>query len=253
MIKLHRFFALMPLLLASMVYAGNVSADTKRITVVAPEWKGATEKDGSGFYFDLVRKAFAPANYKIIPQIMSYTEAEAAVGSCSADMMLVVFRGEQSQRIYPRWHMDNEKVTAVYKKGSVSEWKGLSSLSGKKTVWIVGYGYHRVIIPRHPMKWMTVQTQQEGLDAVNRGVVDFYIDESHEVDSLMKSIKPAERERYETHLVSTVKLFPAFCKNERGRRLAALWDKRIAAMVDGGTMEGFFKEGGYADYPYAKH
>lgn len=227
----------------------NVSE--KLIRIVSPEWKGATDENGEGFYFDFMRLVFEPAGYKIKTNILPYKRAIRSVLTKEADVWLAAYRTEAPAAYFPAWHMGMDRVTVVTQVDlDRPAAHGIEQLGRKNIGWVRGYGYENVILPNQPTNYIEVNNIESGFKMLRKGRLYAYLDAFFDVEAHLSTLPRAERAGYHLEIVAEQKTFPAFQNTSRGRMLAKIWDERIEAMVKDGSLRAFFQQEQYDRYPY---
>lgn len=127
----------------SLLLSLSVSAELKNDTIffVTEAWEEATNSDGTGIYWEMLRKIYNPKGIKIAFTIVPYERSIKMVQNKKADVAIGSYENEVENVIYPKWHFDADIVTAFFKSKNIPVWNGEKSMSGKKVVWVRGYAY----------------------------------------------------------------------------------------------------------------
>jgi polar amino acid transport system substrate-binding protein len=208
------------------------------LSVVTEEWEDCTNKDETGLYFDIIREVFSPA-YAIKIGIMPYTQSIKKVQDKNADMFLGSYLDEVTKVIYPKWHFAADDITVVYLKDSIKKWDGEKSLAGKKVAWIRGYTFNDYIKVK-----MTVSIQDKRDFAINmltKKRIDFFIDNLSDITSTIEGMK-LDTGRFKTDLLMHLDLYIGFIDSDRGKSLAAFWDREFGKKVKNGKIKELFKK-----------
>ncbi len=233
------------LFLAAMVmgapfFLTQADAQSKitEIRIVTPAWEDFTNKDGTGVYFDLLRAVYEPEGIRVRYEFFPWSRAEAMIRKNRADAMLAAFYNpkNEDQTRYPRYPLDSEIVNVAYKKGTVSQWKGEKSLSGKAVSWPRGYDYHNYM--KVKVKAVEVDSNEQGWQMMDRGRVDFHMASLEELEKQLKA--QSAPDDYVIQEVLTKQLYVWFGKNERTEKLAAIYDRRIQALKDTDSLKPIF-------------
>ncbi|PKF49479.1 hypothetical protein [Enterovibrio nigricans] len=136
MYRFSTFWVCLKLLIVSitLLFSGQLAAQASQqgeITIISEYWADATEKNGSGLYFDIMKRVFEPLGYTIKTQTTTYSRSVKLVQSKRMDVFLGSYLDEQEDVLYPRWHFDAEQVAAIYKPSVIANWQGEASLKGK--------------------------------------------------------------------------------------------------------------------------
>ncbi|WP_207681881.1 substrate-binding periplasmic protein [Desulfonema magnum] len=224
--------------------------DIKIIHVVTPSWEGFTNKDGTGLFFDIVRKVYEPVGIKMKHEIVPWEHAETMVGSGKADAMLsVAVQNIGKEMLAPKYPMVIEYTVAVFKKSKIGEWRGLETLGGRQAIWIHGYDFHKnPNIRGIKLKWSEVDTHGQAWDMLKKDKtevlmdalagIEYYIRKNN-IDFTPFGIEPLWGE----------KMYMAFSKSERSEKLIEIYDKRIMKLVNSGELKKIFEKWDLYPFP----
>ena len=232
------FLILSPLLLAE---------NSKEIIIATESWKGATNRDGSGLYWDIVQKVYEPLGYTIVKKHKSYNEATEMVRTNNADMFLAAYKNEKSFALYPKHHFDQDIVVAVFRVDAVEEWEGQKSLEGLKVGWIRGYDYDKYL--NVDVKVEEMSNRNNGLKQLKNERLDAFLDARDDIKPYLKKAK-LNPENFDKKIILQLKLFPAFSETKKGRTLMAIWDKRMKELIKTDEFKNIYFESEYTLFPY---
>lgn len=231
------------------VWAGASFAadDISSIRIVTPAWSTLTNEDGTGLYFDLMRKVFEPAGVEITYDIVPWKRAKDMVRSGEADALLAAYLTEDDPAfIYPEHPMDLDYTVAVFKKGDIA-WDGRKSLEGKAVVWKRGYNYQNYIDVK--VEWSEIDSTAQGFLMVEKNRVDAYLDIKPTIDGYIKE-HPDETSQFQVETAFTINTYPRFGNNSSSRKLIEIYDKRMADLKASGELAEVFKKWGMALPPW---
>lgn len=212
--------------------------------IVTPSWKNFTEKDGSGFYFDLMRLVFEPEGIQISHQITPWARCELLVSSKKADALLGSYKEKMQLYNYPNYAIWIDISSVAFKRGKF-EWHGTTSLKDKKVAWIRGYRYDSYLDIRLQIYELSDNSQAWQMLELDR--IDFYLDSLTDMKLFIKE-NAIDHDKYEIQNVITKQLYVRFAKTEKGKRLADIYDKRILRLYENGQLERLYLKWGYKDY-----
>lgn len=222
-----------------------VSADSKTIISVSEEYEDATNTDGSGFYWEMIRAVYGPEGYTIQTDTMPYARAVRMVKTNKADLWCASYEEEEPVN-YPKAAMDSDNVTAIFKKGKIDAASGTKGLDGKKVAWIIGYGYDEYISDAK-MKGQEVKSRQIGFNLLDKDRIDAFMDAATEITDHIEKTK-FDASGYELAPMLELKMYMAFRPDERGKMLAEMWDTRVKAMHESGELKKLYEKFQYTDY-----
>lgn len=217
-----------------------------QINLVSEQWAGHTNADGSGLARDVMGAVFEPAGIKLNFRIVPYSRSIGLVQRGEADAWLGSYHNEvKAQVVYPQWHYDADQISAL---GLASQpVPTLQSLGRYRLAWMHGYDYQRYLPGLD--KFQEVQRRSGILAMLERDRADFYIDAVTEVDAVLRGAQVPERFRI-TRL-TRLPLYPGFADTARGRALAAVYDRRMAELVETGSLRPLFQRW-QQPYPFEK-
>lgn len=203
------------------------------IRIATPAWAKLTAKDGSGLYFDLLRKIYGPAGVKLEYQIAPWKRAKAMIRRGEADAMLAAYRTPPEDGwIYPNKPMDVDQIMAVVRREAMTDWRGTETLGGRRVVWLRGYNFQNYI--KADMKWREVDNAKQGWTMVARGRADAYLDILPEVTHYLKN-NPDQTGLFRIEEALAINTYLRFADRPKSRKLIETYDRRMAELL--GTKE----------------
>jgi len=131
------------LFLLIFLFVGIVQAE--QVIIVTDEWKSYTDKDETGYYFDLVREVFAESGYTIKIKFMPFKRSMNQVGKGEVDMALGSYLGDAPEgTLYSLYPTEADSVDAIMKVDTAKNFKNLDSLKNKNVVAKLGYGLNLI-------------------------------------------------------------------------------------------------------------
>lgn len=224
-----------------------LAENPKEIIVATKSWKGATNRDGTGLYWDIIKEVYEPLGYTIIKKYKSYDEAAEMVRTNNADIYLAAYTNQKGFALYPRHYFDQDVVVAIFRKDAVEKWEGRKSLEGLKVGWVRGYDYD---------KYLNVKVDREELSNRNNGMkqltnerLDAFVDTREHIKPYFQKAK-LDPEDFGKKIILQLKLFPAFAKTVKGQTLIAIWDKRMKELIKTEEFKNLYYESEYTIFPY---
>lgn len=244
-----KFFFKAGLILILSLYSvtsafGGDADKIKAIHIATPEWDGQTNKDGTGLFFEIVRKVYEPAGIMMTYRFVPWKRAQKMVSSGKADAMLCVWEKhakENKQRI-PKYPMFVEYTGAAFKKDNIKKWKGVPSLTGKRAVWLRGYNYHTSSqMKAIKLKWSEVDRYEQAWGMLEKGRVDVYIDALVDMDHYIKT-NTVDMSPYRLEILWGQDAYLAFANTEKSKTLIEIYDKRIIDLFKTGELKNIYKK-----------
>lgn len=234
------------MILGAVIAAGPAyGADTIRIS--SEQWDGATHRDGSGLYWDIIRAVYEPAGVDVRTRIVPYARSiREVMVTDKADAWVASYLDEVDGALYPEWHFDADYVDAVYNPDLVSGIEGEETLAGREVGWMRGYAYDQYLSVG--VNATQVDDRHGGLRMVEGGRLDFFIDAQVEIDTALEETGLGEKLASDT--VLELPLYLGFADTERGRELLAIWDRRMPKLLEDGTIKRLYQEYEWGVWPF---
>ena len=208
---------------------GQTNAQTdppayNEIKLVSDSWHNLTMENGTGLYFDLIRKVYEPMGIKVSIKIVPYARSVDMVKTGAADAWVASFMNEQPFPLYPKWHFDRNKQMVLYSKSSGTTFSGMKSLENKKVVWLRGFNLD---------KYLSVKVNLNEIDDISQAFkildvkrADFFIGAESDIEAKIKEEK-IDMSKYTMEFIMYLNLYLAFANNERGKYFCEAWDKQM--------------------------
>ncbi len=227
--------------LALFMTGSAFGEDIKTINIVTPSWEGDTNKDGTGFLFDIVRRVYKPAGIKKKKKIVPWARAEKMIQQKKADEMLCARK--KKDRLTPKYPMLVEHACTVFKKENIKKWEGLKTLKGKSIIWLRGYDFHTD--PRIKdvkiKKWDEIDDYKEGWGLISKGRADFFIDVLVDMEPYIKNNK-VNMKPYQLEIIWSNNVYMSFAKTEKTKKLIEIYDKQIMKLFKSGELKKLYEK-----------
>ncbi len=219
------------------IFTMNLFAIPKDIFVVSEKWDRYTNKDGSGLYFDIVRLIYEPLGIKVKLGNYPYNRTVKMVKNKKADFWLASFLDEEKDILYPKYHFDIDRITAMFKKDRFKNFKGIKDLESKTVGWIRGYDYQDDIYI--PMKISERNNRKSLLKSLQHDRIDVYLDDERNMKDAL------EKNKFNTSIYKFVEilkfnLYPAFRNDDKGAELLEIWDRRFPMIIKDKSLKNLY-------------
>ncbi|MBN2428141.1 MAG: transporter substrate-binding domain-containing protein [Deltaproteobacteria bacterium] len=249
--KMAVLFLLLLLTVILPVNCGNAwgaeGEKIESINVVTPQWDGQTNADGTGLFFEIVRRVYEPHGIKLTYHFVPWKRAQQMVGSSKADAMLCVWRehAREEGQLIPHFPMFVEYTGVVFKKGSIVPWQGIKSLDGKSAVWLRGYDYHTFdhFAGIHFRKWTEVDDYDRAWLLLSNDRYDVYIDALIDLDHFIAS-KHVDMTLYQLETLWGENAYVAFSPTEKSKVLMDVYDTEIQKLFNTGALKKIYEKWG---------
>jgi len=239
---------------ASSVFASNDDVDN--IFVTTEEWEGYTNKNGTGVYWDIIKKVYEPLGIHVNTKLLPWKRAEAVVLNKQADALLGAYYQQDNELLYPKWHISIEDpLVIIFGTSNIQKGDKLHILSfkDKKIGWIRGYGFEKTLFKDIPIEKKELSRMQSGLLMLKAGRLDALVDYESNIEPLAQKMGLKLGQSYTTkELEKGNKLFLAFSKTNRSKKLIKLFDERMEKLVASGEIEKIYLKWGHSKKKFSK-
>jgi len=231
----------------------GICDELKVITVASEAWEDNTNKDGTGLYWDIIRKVYEMDNIQLKIRIVPYARSVHMVKVNKADAWVASYIDEETFVVYPKWHFDADIVSALFQKDKFPDWKGVQSLTHKTVGWVRGYDYDQYIDIK--MNIDELNSRDSALAMLQKNRIDVLLDALVEIKNELKKKDKLEKigfdiQNYRIEQLLQLNLYLAFTKNDRGKQLMAIWDKNFYVLLKNGQIKKLYEKYKIARYPF---
>lgn len=221
------------------------------IRVESEEWKDATNADGTGLYWDILRALYEPEGYQLSLITSSYMRSAGLVESQQIDIMVGAYANELKGVIYPHMNFDVDRIYALANASrkdlpDTSQWLGEASLSGRHIGYIKGYQLLEYISAK--FQTSVFRDRQVILKSLANNRIDYYLDAFDDLHHAIQS-SPYDEILFNFFPVKTLPLYFTFANTPMGQKLAEIHDKRLPLLVQNGWLKQMFSKWHYV-YPF---
>lgn len=241
MVTPSAIFTFILLACALSVLSLPANGQPKTIDIVNPVWQNFSEEDGSGFYFDLMRRIYEPLGIAVKIEILPWSRAAILLQQKKADAMLGSYKEQPHLYIYPKQPVWLDISAAAFKRDQ-HNWQGNNTLNNKRVGWIRGYDYHKHI--DFKTHYLEFNQNHQGWNMLAMDRLDFYIDSITDLRLYMQQ-QSLSTETYAIEPVLVKPMYLRLAKTEKGQQLADLYDQRIFDLVQNRMLEQLYKKWGY--------
>ncbi|SDF54259.1 amino acid ABC transporter substrate-binding protein, PAAT family [Limimonas halophila] len=234
----------------ALALAVPARAGTPTLDVYAPHWEGYTNPDGSGMGWEVVRAVYEPAGVRVRFHTVPYQRAVVRVKNGEADAWLASYAHEQTGVIYPDWHYDADRVSAVMMRAEAAAWTGVAALRNRRVAWMPAYNMDQYLdVPVDHVS--AVASHVSALRMLKAGRIDYFLGAAYEIENSLESLPDdLSRSTFTVEHAFNLKLYPGFARTEAGRRFAAIWDRRIPALLANGTLARIYDAHDFEVWPF---
>lgn len=230
------------------------SREIQHISILCEEWKNYTNSDGTGAYWEVIKRVYEPLDIKVETQTLPWSRAKQMVKNRHADAYLGDYFSDDhgDDYLYPNWHISIEDpVIVVFKEKFEPQWTryNINALSGKKVSWIRGYGFDSHFLNKVSVIPVTVGDIQQALELLRMDRIDFFLDYRSHIDLLNIKHKRIYKEKIAK---LGEKLFVVFSNTPRSETLLEIFDRRMHALSKSGEIEQIYIKYGLTAEKFSK-
>ena len=226
------FFVLCPICFSAL--AGSPPAE---IVLASEEWANATNKDGTGLYWDIFRAVYEPVGIKTKFIIRSYKGSVSLVKKNQADAMVGIHPGKIQGALSSRYPFVKDYVLVLFKKNNLYQWNGQETLKNKKVGWIKGSSFDEYL--EVPVIKRELAKRENILRRLDKNQIDFFMDTRNDVESVLnKGI--IDVTHYTVETVLELERYLVFADNRKGKELKKIFDDRFPRLVESGELDRLF-------------
>jgi polar amino acid transport system substrate-binding protein len=213
----------------------SLQARADTFTVVADEWEGYTQADGSGYWFDLMRLLYEPLGHTLIFRTVPYPRALEEIRKGKSQITPATYRGDlDDNHTELSVIIEQDNVDAFVLAQNFPDWRGAESLAGRRVVARLEYGYDR-FLPSNII--YSEKPQLEGmLKMLVLGRVDAVLDYSADVQALVNSGAVTASWVVKPGIIQPAE-YAAFALTTEGQRARAIFRSRMGEIIEGDDIQ----------------
>ncbi len=231
-IIINMFLLLCPLYFP--VLAGNNPGE---IIFASEERSNATNRDGTGLYWDIFRAVYGSVGIKTKIIIQSYNGSVSLVKRHVADAAVGNYPDTIRGAVFSMYPFVKDDVLLLFKKDRFSQWDGQQALKNRKVAWMKGCAYDEYLAV--PVIKKEFYTREAILRRLDGDQIDFFMDTRNDVESVLnKGI--IDVTRYTVETVLEIERYLVFANNNKGKKLKKIFDFRFPYLVKSGEIERLY-------------
>ncbi len=220
----------------------------KSISVVAPEWEGYTNTNGSGLYWDVVRAIYEPVGIRVKTRNAPWNRSMKLVSKYHTyNAILGEYLDTEEALIFPRYPIDVEYLTILHK--AEINWEDSADFAGKKVGWLKDYD----LLEEDGRNFELVEFRHidRGMELLAQGKIDYLIDEEDEVLAAMVRKKMASENYVLNEMPEGTDVYMAFAVGRLSKELITIYNERIPLLMIPGQMKKIYSRWDDAEMPAA--
>ena len=230
-------FLILFIVFCPIFHGAMAGGEPEEIVLASEEWANATNKDGTGLYWDIFRAVYEPVGIKTKFIIRSCKGSVSLVKKNQADAAVGIHPDKIQGALSSRYPFVKDYLLVLFKKNRFEPWNGQETLKNKKIGWIKGYSYDDYLdVPVVKREFLKRESILEQLDDDQ---IDFFMDTRNDVESVLnKGI--IDVTRYTVETVLALERYLVFADNKKGKELKRIFDNRFPRLVQSGEIEKLF-------------
>ena len=223
-------------LMTIAVVAGNTPGE---IIFASEEWANATNRDGTGLYWDIFRAVYEPIGVKTKFIIQSYNGSVNLVKAHKADAAVGVHKDVIKGTLVSKYPFDKDIILVLFKKDKLEQWNGQEALKGKKVAWVRGHAFDEYL--EVPVVKKVFSSREHILRRLDRDYIDFFMDAQNDLEAVLNK-GFIDITCYTVEIVMDLNRYIAFADNQKGKKLKKIFDDRFPLLVESGEIERLFSK-----------
>lgn len=219
-----------------MLWAIPAISSAQPLRIVAEAYPGWANEDGSGYYFDLLRKVYDGTDVTLEFKVVPFTRALRMIERGTAEITPVTYRGD-----LPDGHLSlqvttaTDLVAALYLPDTIPTWRGASSLSGLRVGALQGYALGQ-FLPADSR--YTEESSVDGLlRMLARNRIDVLLDFEERLQGAASDYAPFIKQT----AVIKIPGFAAFSMTPQGKKAKNLFEERMPLLLGSKALAEVFE------------
>ncbi|AQS35395.1 amino acid ABC transporter substrate-binding protein, PAAT family [Shewanella psychrophila] len=216
----------------------NGLTEPTRIHIVTENWVGYTNHDGSGYYFDIVRRIFPAEEWQLKIDIVPFSRVRYLLHYNKADMALGFYPDDKTRSIYSDIPIEVDTVDVAITPELAALWQGIDSLAQKKVQALLDYRFDELIPV--PMYYEESVNLLDLLNRVNQGKIDAVLDYK---PAMLTKVGDLNQPKQFVILedVFRLEVYFVFSQTEKGESLKMHFDRELQKLIDSGELDRLFR------------
>ncbi len=212
-----------------------------RLQLVCEEWKGFTNKDGSGLYWDILRAVYKKHNIQLNLKTVPWKRATSLVLQNQRDAVVGEYFLESANYRYPNLHLAIEDpVVALFE--PIIKDDGILHMDNKQVGWIRGYDFIEHLNTH--VNYVEFNDIKQGIKLLKVGRIDLLLDYEQSIKLI------AEKEGFDisefefTPVLPGKKLFLAFANRDRSQQFIEIFEQEMWHLYISGKLAELYEKWG---------
>lgn len=220
----------------------------KLFSVVAPEWEGYTNADGTGLYWEVLKAIYEPVGIKVKTNIIPWNRAMKMVTKYRTYNAIVgEYHDTEEPLQFPEHAIDVEYMVVLSK--NTNSFTDLSSFTNKSVGWIKDYE----VIPQSKRNFNLKEFRDidQGIELLKQDQIDFLVDDWDEVAAATQKHNIPQELYTLTDMPEGKSIYVAFGDHNLSKILIDIYNKRILELLNSGELTAIYNKWEIGEIPPA--
>jgi len=211
-----------------------VNSYAEKVVICSAEFPGFTNKDGSGYYWDILRKIFTSESMEFEYASIPFSRCLISLEQGKVDGVAAFFKTAKRMKkfTYAKSRIHFSSYGLFYLEHT--KFNGLDNIKGRVGK-VRGYDFSTWLPAT--MSFELLKDPVQGIKMLNAGRIKYYAEDTADFEFTLKRTPRARLSDYNRTIILTKDLFSAFSKSKKGQRLANVFDKGLARLAKSGVIQ----------------
>jgi len=236
------------ILLLGLLFFNSITnsyhALAESIIVIGEPFPKATQADGTGVQFEVVKAIFQPLGYEIKFSVYPYKRAIHLVENNQADMIVGIYKFATKKLKFPHHPQDADRMVAIFLKSKNIQWQGIKTLANTNIASTPGFE-ESITRTLKGIKYSLheVSTHQQAFKKLVHRREDFMIDT--EAVYSMEEINHYKAQ-LEKRTIGFFGIYPAFNLSDKSQKLQTIWQNTFPKFIKSAKAKALYLKWGLA-------
>ena len=220
----------------------------KDINVATDLWEGYSSKDGTGYYFAVLKRVFPEHSYSF--HFMPYSRSIAMLDKQQVDLVFGASESDFENAYCSKYILEADKTDMLVLASFYRRYGSLNDLVGKHVVSHLGYDWADLL--PEGTKYSEYSDLTQMIKLLKKGRVDAILDYRADIEALL-AVAPNLADGLSI-IESVLSYDSTFCfaATEKGAQLLIQFEQVIPSLIESGELHQIMMEqvDSDADYPY---
>ena len=220
------------------LFAAQCFSENKAVKVATDTWLDYTNKDGSGYYYDLLHTIYSTKGIEVSVEHMPYSRGMLKLRRGEVDILLGGYKGEFDDAWYAQLPVDIDNIDVAVSKELNAEWRGEESLQGKRIVAAFGNDFDQFY--NIDASYMELRDIDAMLKMLMTGRVDAVLNYRR---TIRKSIDDLNaKDIYIKESVFQQPIYFIFNQTAKSKAYKAIFDTEMEKLVESGAIKKMLQD-----------